>query len=237
MFTSLSQFYCSTEWCNLRQQLLNERRNAEDGLLYDEYDGSVIVDECDAIIHHKIYLTEQNVNDYNISLNPDNLMIVSHANHNRIHKRFEWKKNQWQRKVYIVFGCACSGKSSYVRKNMTAGDLVLDVDELWRAVSLQDAHVYSDDLKPIVFGMRQFLLDKIKVRDGTWDVAWVLSTEVLPIEQQRLCERLGGEPIFIDTGKDECLRRLRDNPNGRDVAVFEGVIADYFSKKAIYSEN
>lgn len=235
-YTTASQFYCSREWKQMRKQLLATRRNPEDGLLYDEYSGEVIINECDAIIHHKVALTERNLNDYNIALNPDNLMVVTHKSHGIIHRRFEWQSYSWQRKVYIVFGAPCAGKTTYVRDNLSVGDLVLDLDAIWQALSLQQSHVYSEDLKPIVFGVRQFLLDKIKIRDGTWDVAWVLSTEVLPTEQQRMCERLGAEPIYIDTGEAECLRRLRAEPNGRDVAVFEGLIRDYFAKQRLYSE-
>ena len=88
MFTSLPQFYNSTEWRTFRAGLIQERVNPADGILYDEFNGQPIVNAYDIVLHHIKPLTMANVNDYSVSLNPANIMIVSQRSHNEIHKRF-----------------------------------------------------------------------------------------------------------------------------------------------------
>ena len=101
MFKDLTQFYRSEEWEKFRELVISERTR-DDGLIYDEVTEKPILKRYDLILHHKIFLTEENVHDYNISLNPENIMIVSHKTHNQIHEKLGHTK----REIYIVFGCA-----------------------------------------------------------------------------------------------------------------------------------
>ena len=112
-FTSLAQFYCSEEWRQLRLQLIAERTNKVDGILYCQHSGKPLLNSFDIVAHHIVPLTMQNVNDYSISLNPENILLVSQRAHNEIHARFGYCA---QRKVYIVHGAPCSGKSSFVKR-------------------------------------------------------------------------------------------------------------------------
>jgi hypothetical protein len=122
MFT-LSNFYRSKEWESLRSQLRIERVN-DDGDIICHYCHKPIIKAYDCIAHHVVPLTESNVNDYSISLNPDNLVLVHHNCHNKIHsKGFKCKR------VYIVYGSPCSGKSYYV--DSVAGDNDLKVLGSW----------------------------------------------------------------------------------------------------------
>lgn len=41
------------------------------------------------IVHHKIELNEDNVNDPSVALNPDNMMLVCFDCHNKIHFKSE----------------------------------------------------------------------------------------------------------------------------------------------------
>ena len=86
-YYSLSEFYRSKEWADFRAFLIAERM-AADGFVYDEITGKPIVKAYDIILHHKIELTLENVNDVNITLNPDNIQIVSFKTHNEIHNRY-----------------------------------------------------------------------------------------------------------------------------------------------------
>ena len=66
----ISSFYRSKPWIDLMTVIRLERGNI------CEHCGKPIVKKYDAIGHHKIELTEENVEDANISLNPDNIMLV-----------------------------------------------------------------------------------------------------------------------------------------------------------------
>ena len=42
------------------------------------------------------------------------------------------------KKVYLVLGSSCSGKSTYVRSNSDSGDLIFDFDNIHKAISNQE---------------------------------------------------------------------------------------------------
>ena len=64
------QFYHSDKWQNCRKAYIQQRMLIDGG----------VCEECHKeqgyIVHHKIYLNENNINNPLISLNPDNLMYV-----------------------------------------------------------------------------------------------------------------------------------------------------------------
>lgn len=205
MFT-LDRFYKSKEWESLIAQLKIERVN-EQGQLICEYCGKPITRKYDCIGHHETELTEDNVNDYNISLNPKNIKLIHFKCHNRIHQRFEGYKQ----KVYLVYGAPCSGKSTWVKDVANADDLILDIDNIWECVSVSDKYHKPARLKTNVFGIRDCILDQIRTRSGMWRNAYVIGGYPLRTDRDRLCNLLNAEPIFIDTSKEECLSRAAND--------------------------
>lgn len=201
MYT-LSNFYKSKEWVNLLQVLKLERVNA-DGKLICEHCGKEIVKAYDCIGHHVIELDNNNVNDLNISLNPDNIKLIHFKCHNIIHQRFEG----FVQKVYIIYGSPCSGKSTWVQENANKDDLILDIDKIWECICMSDKYNKPNRLKANVFGVRDTLLDQIRTRAGMWRNAFVIGGYPLAADRQRLADKLGAELIFINTSKDECLNR------------------------------
>ena len=205
MFT-LNNFYKSKEWTDLLEQLKLERTN-EHGYLLCEYCGQPIIKKYDCIGHHKTELTEANVNDYNISLNSDNIMLIHHKCHNRIHERF----GNLKQKVYIVYGSPCSGKSTWVNEVAYPDDLILDMDSIWECICTSDRYHKPNRLKSNAFGIRDCIIDMIKCRRGMWRNAYVIGTYPLASDRERLSKLLGAELVFIDESKEECLSRAKNN--------------------------
>lgn len=225
MFNNLFEFYRSKEWADFRKIVIAERIR-EDGFIYDEYTNKPIVKAYDIILHHKEELTEENVFDYNISLNPDNIMIVSHKSHNLIHN----KLNSSCRKVYLVYGAPLSGKTSWVKDNMIEGDLVVDMDSIWQCVSGLERYSKPKRLNAVVFKLRDALLDSVKYRLGKWKTAYIIGGYPLTAERERLCREMGAEEVLIDTPKEECLRRLEaDEVRGR-LEEYKGFIEEWFER-------
>ena len=218
----LFSFYRSKEWCLLIQHIRHDRLNG-DGLTICEYCGKPIIKEYDCIAHHKIYLTEDNVNDYSISLNPENIMLVHHKCHNIIHDKLSYRG----RKVYMVYGAPMAGKETYVNGVKGDGDLIVNIDSIWQCVSGGDSK--PNRLKSIVFGIRDYMLDSIKYRRGKWNNAYIIGGYPLISERERLCKELGAEEIFIDVSKEECLRRL-EACEDRDKEEYTKYILDWFDK-------
>lgn len=225
MFKDRHSFYTSDEWRRFRQTVINERMH-DDGFVYDEVTGKPIVKQYDIILHHKIELTEENVNDYDISLNPQNIQIVSHKTHNFIHNKLGYA----QRQVYLVYGSPCSGKSTWVDENMQEGDLIIDIDRIWQCVSGQDKYIKPARLKSIVFKVRDELINCVIYRLGKWNNAYVVGGYPLSSERERLTKMLGAREVFIDTSKEECLQRLETADDCRDKEEWRKYINDWFAR-------
>lgn len=200
----LSDFYRSSEWRKLRQNLIMERQD-ELGFVLCEHCGKPIVNLSACVGHHKTPLSLENVHDWNIALNPENVALVHIPCHNEIHNRFGIK---WERKVYLVYGSALSGKTTFVNENKTDGDLILDLDNIYQALSGDLRYKKPNQIKPIVFAVRDTILQQIKMRVGSWRNAWIIGTYPFARDRYNLIESLGAESILIESTKEQCLERL-----------------------------
>lgn len=204
MFNNLATFYGSKEWQGLLAVLKQERLN-DDGQIICAHCGKPIVNKYDIIGHHVEELTEENVNDYEISLNPSNIQFLHFRCHQAIHDRFA----HHNREVFLVYGAPLSGKKTWVRDNMSEGDMIINIDNIWQCVSnTEDKKPKA--LKAIVFKMRDVLLDTVKYRLGYWRTAFIVGGYPLQSERDLLCKELGARQVFIDTPKEECLARAKD---------------------------
>lgn len=88
-------FYYSTAWKKCRAAYISMREAADGGLCErcGEHPGY--------IIHHKVELTPDNINDPDVSLSFGNLMYLCHDCHNRIHGR---AAELPERSVKYIFG-------------------------------------------------------------------------------------------------------------------------------------
>lgn len=225
MWRSLADFYTSKEWRALRLRLIHERTKA-DGILYDEFSGKPLLKSYDIIAHHKQEITLQNVNDYSISLNPENILLVSMQTHNEIHKRFGYAQG---RKVYFVYGAPCSGKSTWVQKVQGNSDLIIDIDLVWQAITGGRKYHKPSALKACVFQIHASLLDMAKTRQGKWERAYIITGGAHKGQRERQIAELGAEPIFINTDQETCLQRLQSDPERAEVKdQWAEYIADWF---------
>ncbi len=223
--TTLSTFYRSKAWVDL-MQLIKSERLTDYGELICEHCGKPIVRKYDCIGHHKIHLAESNVNDALVALNPDNIMLVHHVCHNRIHN----KLGHVYKQVYLVWGSPLSGKSTYVEDVAQYGDLIVDIDNIWQCVSGCNRYIKPDRLKSNVFGVRDTLLEMVKYRRGNWNNAYIIGGYPLIGERERLIASLGAREIFIECGYDECISRLKSNKDGRAWAEWKKYIDDWWRR-------
>lgn len=197
MFT-LNSFYRSPEWEGLRKRLQLERVNSN-GDVICAHCGQPIVKAYDCIAHHVIPLTEGNVNDYEVSLNPDNIILVHHKCHNVIHNRF----GTYTRHVYIIYGSPCAGKTTFVNDNALKDDLIIDIDRIFEAIN----NGRSNRLYDNVMQVYRLLIDMVRTRNGKWVNAFIIRGFPLKGERERLAAMLDAELVYIDTDQNTCLER------------------------------
>lgn len=225
-FNSLAQFYNSDIWRGLRLQIMNDR--AKNGVIYDEWNGQPIYKSFDVIAHHKTPVTLANVNDFSISLNPDNIMLVSHRSHNEIHARYGFTMNK---KIYYVYGAPCSGKTTFVQNVKGNSDFIIDIDLIWQAVTGGDLYHKPDALKSVVFGVRDTMFEKAKTRAGNWERCYIIEGGAIKSERERRIAALGCEPIFIEATKEDCINNLmQDNKRNGVRDEWRQYIETWFEK-------
>jgi hypothetical protein len=224
MWTSLKQFYNSKAWTDFRKIIIAERNNI------CEECGKFILESKHITIHHIKELTLENVNDYNISLSEDNVKVVCHKCHNDIHERFGARKVK-ERGIYIVYGAPCSGKTTYVLDNKNNDDLVIDMDSLYEAITLLPRYNKPDKLKYNIFAMRNLLIDNVKTRYGNFNSAWIIGGYPKKYDREKLARDLGAELIYIKADKAECLERLKNCNDYRQInrAEWEKYINEWFN--------
>lgn len=198
-YAVLKSFYASEKWINFRLGLINERGTKCSRC------GERIAKSRDLIGHHKIELTPENVHDFMISLNPDLVDLVCFDCHNKEHNRFV---KIAAKQVYLVYGPPMSGKKSLVKDNISRGDIIVDMDRLYEAITMLPSYDKPDQLFSNVIGIHNQLIDNIKTRYGKWTNAWVIGGYADKYKREKLANDLGAEIIFCEISKEECLRRL-----------------------------
>lgn len=238
-YDNTTQFYNGTDWAMCKAQVTQER--LKDGALYCEHCGKIILKSFNPnannnkgaiVYHHKIYLTNENVNNAAISINPENIAVLHWGCHNEIHGRFNGTAVKVERKVYIITGAACSGKTTFAREHMSEGDLILDIDDIWQTISGQPRYIKPNSLKPIVFNMRLAIKEQIAKGVGSWRNAYIIESLPLATDRKREAERYKAhncEIITMEADRTECLNRLYSNPNGRDIKAYEEYINEYYN--------
>lgn len=221
-YAVIKSFLASDPWIKFRLMLIAERGNK------CQKCGKIIARSIDIIGHHITELTPENVHDYSISLNPDNVMLVDFDCHNQLHSRFGHKPTK---AVYIVYGPPMSGKTTIVQHEMQRGDLVVDMDRLYHAVSMLPYYDKPDNMFSNVRGIHNLLIDNIKTRYGKWNNAWVTGGYADRYKREQLANELGAELVFCDVKKEECLRRLEMDEDRRyRLDEWRGYVEKWFAE-------
>ena len=131
------------------------------------------------------------------------------------------------RQVCIVYGAPMSGKNTYVAQNAVEGDLIVDFDRIFEAITPTPRYRHTEQVKRIAFGIRDYLFDQVRTRNGTWDTAWIIGGYPRKMERERLAARLGASLVLVECDKDECYKRLYACDDGRGLEWGE-FIDDWF---------
>lgn len=155
--------------------------------------------------HHTVELNEENIHNPQIALNPELIEIICSDCHNKEHRRFGNKHN-----VYIIYGSPLAGKKTLANTLMQYGDIAVDMDALWQAITLSSRDK-PKNVRFNVFKLRDDLIDQIKTRYGQWYDAYLIGGYPDKYERERLAQTLGAELIYCESTKEECIERVEKN--------------------------
>lgn len=155
-------------------------------------------------------------------LENENLISLCNACHEKMHNRGNGSLTQlgrlYQRgylmrkgiggklaKVVFVTGAPCSGKSTYVRERAGRNDLVYDLDELVKTLTLNPLYDKNPIVVDYVMDIRNLILKRLETETEI-DTAWIIVTDVKWIKDKYYFYDV--EVVEMTATEEECLKRL-----------------------------
>jgi len=159
----------------------------------------------DHIIDHK--------GDYELFWDRDNWQSLCKPCHDSKTAMTTWGKSKegavsMRTKVTIVCGAPGSGKTTYVEQHMKSGDLIIDLDWIWKAFTGLPYYHKPSELLPFVMAARDAVLQRL---DQVSDLnrAFIIAGAPKAIEREALSRRYGAKVILFTTSQNECIRRIQ----------------------------
>lgn len=194
------KLYKSREWRDLRRAVIQER-----GLRCEQC-GRLVRDASELTADHIRELTPETVQDADIALNQDNVQLLCAECHNRKHQRF----GHTDRGVFIVYGSPCSGKTTLVNQLKLRGDIIVDMDLLYQAISGCVLYDKPDNIRQVVFRLRDAALDAVRTRLGKWSHAYIVGGYPYRAKREALAKQMGAQMLYCDSTREECLARAEE---------------------------
>lgn len=240
-------FYKSMAWRRAREAYVSERKAVDGGLC------ELCQEEPGTEVHHKIFLRPENIDDENITLNPENFALLCFDCHQREHEaarriaQLNAKQRDGKRgvliggsyyyddegniqpfKAHIVWGAPGSGKTTYVRKHMQPGDVVIDLDLIGRALSMADKTEVPRNVERIAYDIRDYLYNQIAQRQLDAKQVWVIAGLPKREQRQQIAKQLNADLIFIDSTFHDCYTHILHDDERKDKALQLAIIEKWF---------
>jgi len=131
-------------------------------------------------------------------------------------------------KVFVVHGAPASGKTSYVMQHKGENDAIFDFDKVMAAVSGLPPHQKNKNLISYCTDIRDLIIKKALNKPSV-DKTWIITTNISDDMKGQLSD-IPVEYIHIDTPKEECLKRIEEDPERQPIAdELREVVERYFS--------
>jgi hypothetical protein len=135
--------------------------------------------------------------------------------------------------ITVVTGPPCGGKSTYIRDRAKGDDIVIDMDRLALALSVEGTlpFEYGLRVREVARAARYGAVKKaLAVAQGERYLGvWIIDTD--PSNDMRSLYRAnGGHLVEMNPGREVCLSRLESRPV-ENQAIARKAIDEYFAKR------
>jgi hypothetical protein len=130
--------------------------------------------------------------------------------------------------ITVVCGSPGSGKTMYVKKHMCKGDLIVDLDMIYAAISGSDSRDRDKELLPYMFAVRDALYNKL----DSWTTlqrAWIIACLPKAYDRESISRRFNAKVILINKTKRECMQQsISDTTRMNDMSFNLKLITEWF---------
>jgi hypothetical protein len=138
--------------------------------------------------------------------------------------------------VTIVSGSPGSGKTTWVMAHKRDGDLIVDFDALYMALSGLPWYDRPSVLMPFVAEARDAVIGRLS-RHSQVRHAWIITSESSKAKLKQMAQQLRpNDPtdatvVVMDVGMNECLKRIANDERRKDkYSEWEPVVRDWYRK-------
>jgi predicted kinase len=116
-------------------------------------------------------------------------------------------------RIVVLAGPPCSGKTTLARTVAQPGDVVLDYDDIARALG---SPVEWNHPEPWRTRAEHAMQARMRAASADWrpGTAWVIRTAPRPRQRERLAGQYRAIVYLLNPGEQECRRRAADRPSG-----------------------
>lgn len=132
--------------------------------------------------------------------------------------------------VVIVWGCPGSGKTTYVKKHMKPGDMVVDLDYIKQSISMTGKTEARDNYLNVALSIREHLYELIEYRELiNSPTVWIVAGLPNKDDREYLFNRLlADRMIHIKATKRECIQRAMNDKERKDKEIQLMIIDKWF---------
>ena len=131
-------------------------------------------------------------------------------------------------KNLIITGPPGSGKTTWVHENMKSGETVLDLDAIKCALlGNKDFHAQASEIVPMITVVRDSVFKAISENTNK-ERCYVITTETDLSTLRQWQVYLNAELKVMDTPKEICMERVKNDPTRPDKDVFYSLIDKWF---------
>lgn len=131
--------------------------------------------------------------------------------------------------VFLVAGAPGAGKTTYVQKKKCKGDLVVDLDTLAAALQgVSDPHPDYKTVMDAVLAAREAIYHTIENRSGTWENAYVITSNPNPFAVNELAKRLDAKLVYIKPSEQECCEQVKNDHTRLNKANDLRLVAEWY---------
>lgn len=121
-------------------------------------------------------------------------------------------------RIVLLCGPPCSGKSTLAHQLAGPDDVVLDYDDIARALGSPEAWQHAEPYRTLAEEHMQARIHAA-TQDQCDGTAWVIRSAPWPLMPARLAGALNAHVYLLDPGKAVCLRRADQRPTGTRHAI------------------